>query len=379
MKTQKIQFSKRVSINALFYFFLFAGIFFKGIGLSNSSKVYMLILLIGGTATILKIITNKFTRGQLIVVLMLGLSAVGSLIVTQKPTFALTCLCIAGMQNVDLDFTFEMIYKIKLGTFILMLILVFTGLRDGGTVNMWRDGTGMVTRYALGYGHPNLFHLTLFIIIALFIHVRRGRLKIYQYIICAFVNVFFYHYTGSRTGAYLIFLLLLLNIINGGLSKKRWGNFIYILPFATLIISVMLSIGPALLYGTSVFIDKLNLMFNNRIAYGSYYLKNYGLTLFGNRGILADENALLDNSYILIELQYGLAALLILGMILISACIVIKQSRRFEDVGIAVTLMIYMIFESFGVNIFINILFLYAAPLIFNTVLYKKRIGINER
>lgn len=378
MTIPKIQFSKRASINALFYFFLFAGIFFKGLGLSNSSKIYMLVLLIGGAATILKIVTNTFTRKQIVIILILGLSAVGSLIVTHKPTFALTCLCMAGMKNVDLDFTFDTIYKIKLGTFILILILVFTGLRDSGTVNMWRAGSGEVTRYALGYGHPNIFHLTFFVIVALLIHVRKGRLKLYQYLVIIFANIFFYRYTGSRTGVLLIFLLLLLNIINSGLSKKRWGNFIYALPFITLIISVGVSIGFAQIYGSSALVDKLNIAFTNRIAYNSYYLKNYGITLFGNRGLLADENALLDNSYVLIDLQYGVVALLILGILLVFACIVIKRSRRFEDVGIAISIMLYMIFESFGVNIFINFLYLYSAPLLFNTVSYRKRIGTNE-
>ncbi|MCD5440892.1 hypothetical protein [Lactobacillus delbrueckii] len=360
-----------IKISSLSYFFLYSGVFFNGMGLTNSSKVYLGVLLFAGILVTYKISTNKYNFNEALLVLLLIFTAVGSFAVTHKPTLALTCLCIAGMQGVNLDTVFEDLLKIRLGTLILTLLLVFVGLKDNKTVTMWRDGQGLITRQGLGFGHPNIAQLSLFLVIALLIHKKRGSLKLVQYLACVVVNAIFYKFTGSRTGFLLILLLLGLNIIFSVCGRTKLKGMIGNIPFIIGGLCIGATFLSALFYKQLSSLDQLNRLFTNRIAYNSYYLKNYGLTLLGNRGLLLDENAQLDNSYAMIELQYGLLAIIVITLIAFQACRVIKKSERTEDVAIATVMLIYMVFEGFGANIFMNILFLYAVPLLFRDSTYE--------
>ena len=60
---------------------------------------------------------------------------------------------------------------------------------------------------SLGYGHPNSLHLSLFILISLYIYVKYSSLKIYNLIFWMIVNLFIFNYSGSRTGALSVFFV----------------------------------------------------------------------------------------------------------------------------------------------------------------------------
>ena len=373
MKTfGKLKFPSQINIriSSLSYFFLYSGVFFNGMGLSNSSKIYLGVLLFAGALVAYKISTDKYNFNEALLVLLLSFTAVGSFVVTHKPTLALTCMCIAGMQGINLDTVFKGLLKIRLCTLILTILLVFVGLKDNITVTMWRDGQGLITRQGLGFDHPNIAQLSLFLVIALLVHEKRGSLKPIHYLVCVTVNALFYRFTGSRTGFLLILLLLGLNIIFNVCGRTRLKRIIGNIPFIIGGLCIAATFLSAVLYNQVPSLEQLNRLFTNRIAYNAYYLKNYGLTLLGNRGLLSDENAQLDNSYALIELQYGLLAIIIFTLIIFQACRVIKKSERTEDAAIATVMLIYMVFESFGANVFMNILFLYAVPILFSGSTY---------
>lgn len=50
--------------------------------------------------------------------------------------------------------------------FGLIFCLALLNIIDRDQVEIWRN-TGYVSRYGMGYGHPNILHLTLFIVLTL--------------------------------------------------------------------------------------------------------------------------------------------------------------------------------------------------------------------
>ena len=217
---------KKIKSKELFLAFLYINVFFKGIGMSNDDKIYLAFLVLGIFILFFKILSDKFKKNELLyfaVVLGIGL---GTFIVGSKTTLLLSCMCIAGMKNIDVDKTFNDMYKIRLVTFISVVILALIGILENNQIYMWRNG-GYDIRYTLGFGHPNTLHLTFFILASLYIYGRYEKLKLIDYLIVIFANCFVFSYSNTRTG----FIVTMLLVIITFLSKiKNLKNVIQKLP-----------------------------------------------------------------------------------------------------------------------------------------------------
>ena len=356
----------------IFYIFLYLNVFCKGIGLNNSSKIYLLLICLGLLAVFLKMFSDKFTKKEIGIIAFMLLIGVGTFIFTKSPTFLLTSITLSGMKNINIDKTFKGMFKIRFITYIVMVGFSLLGVIPNKSVYMYRDN-GFDIRYALGYGHPNTTQINLFIIIALYIYIRYEKLNVFDYLVLVASNIFIYSYTLSRTGFVCIFILIILAIYSKVGKKEK----ILLLKMPKIIFMFMLifSILTAILYGKLDIINELNSIFNGRIAYSHYYWNQYGLSLLGNN-LREDDNAIFDNGYLYIIIQFGVLCFGIIAWLLLKIFRNIRLENDTKKAIIVIPFLIYIFTESFAPNIFMNIILLFAAPLIFNDE--ENKVNDNE-
>ena len=346
----------------LFYVFILVNTFFKGIGLGNDSKLYFICLALASLALLFKILTDKYTKKEFIFIIVPIIVGISTFIVTKKPTLLLTVLCLIGMKNVSVDDTLKKMYYVRFFTFFLVIALAFIGILDNTKIEMWRNG-GNSIRYSLGYGHPNTLHMTLFILVALYIYNRYDKLKNIEYIVLIALNFFIYHFSVSRTGMIITLLLIVLTIVSK-IKFKTIQNIIIKIPVIIFITLLLISFITGLLYEKVDIMDKVNKLFNGRVEYSNYYLETYGFSLFGNN-IQNDRNAIIDNGYLYMYIQFGIVGFLYLSMLYFKIFKKIKKDKDLRKAILTICFLIYIFIESFSPNIFMNIILLFAAGTVF--------------
>lgn len=353
----------RFTSNTFFLIFLYLNVICKGLGLDNNNIVYFILLILGSVCLFVKFISDKYTKsemGKIIIFLLIGLL---SFIFTKKVTLLVTCICLSGMKGIMIDKIFYSMLNLRFITFFLIVSLSFFNIIDNNSITMWRNGN-LDVRYSLGFGHPNSLHLALFILISLYLYCRYEKFKLYDIIFLFTLNAFIYMYSGSRTGFVLSIILILLTLFS---KNQKIKSVLLKLPIPLLLTIVIFSFCTALLYNRIDFMYKLNTIFNGRIAYSNYYLTNYGFSLFG-KNILNDKNALFDNGYIFLYIQYGLIGASLILYFILSICKKIKHDNDIRKTLLVIVYIIYGFTESFTPNIFMNIILLF-----YSEILFKKR------
>lgn len=359
----KIKYNE-ITVRTFFSIFLLINVFFKGIGLANSSKLYLIALVFGLFLTVYKIIKEKYTPKEIYASLIIGMVGLLTVAATFKPTLFLTAITIIGMKGIDLDREMFRSAQIRLWTFIIVTGSALVGIIDNIQVDMWRNGA-FESRYALGYGHPNSLHLSLFLALSNYIFYKKDKLKLPHFIIMSVVNFYVYRYSGSRTGTTVVFLLIILSlmtpVIKGNIKK------LYLMvPMIAFVLCLIVSFWLSNVYNKYDVLRALNAVLNNRLAYANYYLTHYGISLFGIRNIMSDINAISDNSYTLLYIQYGIAGLITWIALMFIALKNIRKRENCYETSIAIAFIFYMLTEGFGVNIFMNYLLLFAGVEIFS-------------
>ena len=324
----------------LFYVFILINTFFKGIGLDNDSNIYFICLALGILILFLKLIKEKYTKRELVIIAISIIIGTTTFLITKRPTLFLTTLCLIGMKNVNIDDIFKKIFDIRLITFFSVITLALLGIIDNIKFEMWRNGE-MSTRYDLGFGHPNTLHLSLFILIALYIYNRYEKLNMFEYILLIALNFIIYHFSVSRTGLIVTLFLIILCAITK-IKSNKIRNIIIKLPTTIFIILLAFSFITGILYGKVEFINQLDKMFTGRIAYSNYYLQTYGFSLFGSN-IQNDTNALFDNGYLYMYIQYGIVGLIYLSTLFLAIFQNIKKNRDFKKAILVISFIIYIL------------------------------------
>lgn len=354
----------------LIYIYIFINAICKGIGLSNDDKIYSLLLCVGLLLVVYKIVNEKYSRIEMAVTLCFLFAGLMTFLVTKKATLFLTVITITAMKNTEESRYLKTFYNIKITTFILLVVLSLAELIPTRIIYDYRSG-GFITRNSLGYGHPNTTFISLYIIISVYTVLKKGHLNILDYLICIFANIFIYHFSLSRAGAIVVFLHLAINLIFDKIIRNANMNVIKYLCISVFIICILLSFFTAFYYGKNSLITYLNKVVNGRIQYSSYYLKHYPMTLFGNHNLLLDENAQFDNSYVLIYLQYGLLGFVVWIIIMTLSLFYIILNGNKGSATTFITISIYLFMESFGPNIYLNYIMLFAGHQIYQSYACK--------
>lgn len=352
----------KLTVSQMYFAFVIANVFCKGIGLNSSSVIYKIIMVVGLIGVLIGISTRKYSRKEIFISALMLLSGIMTLLITKQYTFLITCIAAIGIKKADVDRLMKNVCSIRTMCFGSIFCLALLNIIDRDQVEIWRN-TGYVSRYGMGYGHPNILHLTLFIVLTLNYYLnieRKNDLK--KFWIIAFVlNIFVYRYSASRTGFIVISIFELLILTQKiGIARKKLTK----LPVVVFCMLMGFTYMTPFLKNLGML--DITTLFNGRVSYTYLYLTKYGYSLFGFNNSLSETGLLLDNGYLRLLIETGVVGLLIWIYLNVNLMRKIIENSDYKMAIIVTCFYIYIFTESFSSNIFMNYILFWGADEIFN-------------
>jgi hypothetical protein len=308
-----------------------------------------------------KLLDTKYEFRELLSILTLGIMSILIYKSTDKAGGFLSIIALIGLKGVDLKKLLKLSFFIRIGAFLLLLFLTSFDIIQNTSITQYRGGR-TITRYFMGFSHPNQFHLSFIIILLLIIFIYFEKLGIIPICIFAALNVLAYFTSYSRTSAFIGFLALglLVWFKSDHFPKLKQIICIGIIPFGFLI-----SIIPPLLYDKITYIRTIDRLLQWRITFSKHYLDSYPLSLFGNN--VNSDPVVLDSGYVELIINYGLIFTI---LYLASYMIIIyryTKKKRYNELLFIVCLSLYGITEAFIPNLFINLSMLFIGEILFKS------------
>jgi hypothetical protein len=189
--------------------------------------------------------------------------------------------------------------------------LSFIGVISSSNVAQLSDGN-LITRYSLGFTHPNRLGSNLLAICCAFAVIQYPNFKashLVLYAICALIT---YFVAFSRTSTLLIAFVPVVSIgfsIAAAKENQRPFILLIVVGFAAMVMAslyVTINFDP-----TNSFMQKLNGAFSGRPYLANYYYRLYGVTAFGrNPNTMVQvinniEGVVIDNAYSKLLIVFG--------------------------------------------------------------------------
>jgi hypothetical protein len=232
------------------------------------------------------------------------------------------------------------------------------------------------------YKRSNILYIAFFAVVCLYLYMqKKNKIKKTQTLCIWVLGYLMYQYTGSRTGFFVLNILILMIIALS--NKKIQQNYIVkILCVNSPLIGFLISFFGAYYYRKFPVLYTINSMLQGRLELGQRYLNQYNLRLFGQpiyENFSADNFWCLDSAYLDMLICYGIIFCLV--WILLSRKVIqwLYEESRFLEVATIVGYSVYGISETFLPNGFLNMsIFLYA-EYIFSCILIRKRGTYNGK
>lgn len=363
--------------NSLYYsgigeIFFFAAlslmVFLKFLGLDFGNDIYKIASITTIIFLLIKVFDTRYTKKEIIKMFLLFISAFLFLIISRKPTLSISILFLISSKGINIKKYFKVFFLASIIPFVLVVILSLLNILPNVAITMSRmsaEGIVQITRYSLGYYHPNVTYMYFFIIISLYILIRNNSLRRIEYILIIFISIVLYLITLSRSGLICTLLLLIMLIF-----YKKFFEFCTL--FKSFISFIPLIIGGSVLLlsylytENNIIISIINKIFSGRLFYNKMFLAEFGIPIIGTNvnAFIASGNYL-DSSYIILLMNYGIITFCVF---LYCSFKVIKQlsiSNINFEVYVFSIILFYCITEHFLLNILINFMLIYYRNLIF--------------
>lgn len=322
----------------------------KGLGLTSRNYEFRYMTAAALLLVFVKILTSRWSREGLVRSICLGLIGVAVWIKSGETDILLTMVIIISCKGIDIYKLFQIGVYIRAGLFLLRTSLAILNVTDMQPMRYTRDETGV--RYALGYGHPNTTQYELFMIIMMIVLVWRYKMKLWHWLCLCGYNFFIFKYTGSRTGAFLICLVLLFTyLVNRnpaslvGKAVKHFGEYAYI-------------IGAVVSFLMCLLLDKVPLLqslgtFSSRFFTGRWVMRNMNLSLLGVSGVETDLG--------MVSILYGHGLIVFIFFIVTMTLLMksFRQKKMYTEEIIGIAYALYNMMESSSLSCLMNIMWLF--------------------
>ena len=318
---------------------------------------------------------HKLKSNELMIMILIMLLALISYIFSDDSIVLKLFLVIYSSKTLDFnDFIKKDLY-VKLIFFIIVIILHFNGLTTDYI--MYRsDGT---MRSSMGFSHPNIFGLYIFMFCMELVYLKRNKLKLYDYVMIICLLLVIYNYSDSRASIISLVLLITLLLTKNFLIKYVFSRKVikFFVQNSFLIFTIITYIAT-ILYSNNYEIGKImNTITSNRITSICYFLDNYGINLFGKKlylvsteksVLLSIKAYILDNCYFNLLIKYGAIIFLIIFLITRKMFERLYNYKKVSLIIIFLILLVYGLMENSIFKITYTPFLLY-----FGNVLYSKK------
>lgn len=368
----------KMSLQEIAYFGFF-GILLaaKGIGLYEGMLSFNICLLLAFFCMGCKLLLTDYTIREWILLLLLGLISLAAYYTTGEKAVVITVLTVMGLKNVRADRLLKFAFVIWTVTFYGMVLVHIADVTDASILAHNKFGLGFLLRYSMGFPHPNVFHISYFIWMALLLYLfpmKGKKLGAVSFVLFA-GNVFIFLYSMSITGFLLVTMYLIFNIylsMREQLNKAEKCLLQCVYPAC-----VLMSVIPPLVFKGRLY-DLLNKLLNTRMNIWKYYLTNFTPKLFGTK-VWSPEDAVLsmDCSYLYLLYYYGILLFLGISVLFIYTIWRYTTDNRKAELAIIIGMLIAGITEPYLFNLsFKNLILVFAGDVLFTTLSEKaKRKG----
>lgn len=358
-----------------FFYYICVGIMMgaKGIGLTEGQKIFTLCMIVAAAAWGIKMcLTNYILKEWLIIGLSMILGGIIYLRTGEKAALA-AVMFVVGMKNISL----RRLMKVCLGvwgtTFLTAIAIGLLGIQEGVIVVHEKLGLGPIIRYSLGFTHPNVLHVSYFILVMLIIYVMRpqGKRLYWLTFILLLGNLYIFLYSISYTGIIIVSVYLFFCLYFD--FRKQCGILEKIMLHCIFLFSVIFPImGPFVLRG-KVF-DFFNKLLSTRFELVYNLFNENQLSLFGTRMIMNSEAHLtLDSSFAYLLMNYGIVAFIFFVTLYLVAVHYCISHNRLQETAILLSVTVAGITEQFLFNLsFKNISLFVLGGILFECVLKQK-------
>lgn len=324
--TQKQMTIKLSELLYLLYFGLM--LFAKGIGLYDGQTVYKAFLLLSFACIAAKMCITEYTNREWIIILfLLGLAAVIYRVSGEKGI--LICMVtVVTMKQVSLKRVFQtgcIVWMIAMaGRFLLSLLFIGKVQTAVQTKNFF----GALLRYFMGYSHPNVLHISYFVLTAFVIYCLKAHFNWKHALFLMIGNGVLFLYSYSFTGTLIVTVYLVLSL---WVSRRELSRMEYWLAEAVFPVCVLFSVVfPVILTGRAY--ELADKFFNNRINFARHFLTLQNMSLLGNNlAEITTDIITMDNSFVFALVIYGVPvfALICVGYVMTVHCLV-NRKRKME-------------------------------------------------
>lgn len=364
---------KSFTVEELLYYLFFGCLFTaKGIGLDEGQKLFTFCIFLALLCLAGKLCVTKYSLKEWLV--MAALTGLGCLIWSSSGEKAAlwAFLVIIGMKHIPVKRLLSVCLGVWSVTFALSVALGILHIRDGVVVVHEKLGLGPVIRWSLGYTHPNVLHVSYFILAALILYVcdLHGKALWKTALVLMVGNVFIFLYSISYTGVLLVTGYLVLSLYLDARKELSVPEKILaqcILPFCV----VFPLAGPFVLTGKAFnfFNDLLSTRFE--LVYKIFH--DFSPSLLGTATDYNLQGRLtLDSSFAYMLMYYGILAfvLFVTGYFAVIHRFVKRQQKK--ELAMMIGIVVAGITEQFLFNLsFKNLSFFFLGELLFDLLTVK--------
>lgn len=212
-------------------------------------------------------------------------------------------LLICGAKNIDIRRIFKAGAVTWVISFGALFLLTSLHIVDSAFKVHDRLGMGRVIRWSLGYAHPNVLHISYFVLVCLLIYVFQERIRFPHLMLLGLGNLYVFMFSLSTTG-FLVTTICLLLVFYWNI-RKRFCRAEQILIQFCLPGCLFMSFGAPLLLKGNVF-NIVNRILNTRLELAKWFLQNQPVKLLGvDTTSIVTSLRTMDNSYVFALITYG--------------------------------------------------------------------------
>ena len=361
----------------LFYAYWIVMCFIKAIGWYEGMASYNVGLVFSLLCICLKIFLEKHSAKELfLIAAVLGLGVVVYLYSGEKAPLIYIFL-MTGMLHIPVKRVFRLGLMVWSLCFLYRALTGITGFSRGMALVHEKLGLGPILRWAFGYPHPNVMHITYAVLAAyiLYLTEKRGKELVKLLLLLFAGNCYIFFYSVSYTGFLLTSLCLI--IFYYFVTRKRIGMLERIGIICLFPVCVLFSVLGPILTGEGSLLEQfgpfLNRILNSRFNASRVYLWN-GIHLFGCRPEAG--NFALDCSYVYILVKDGLVFALLVGGIYFSLLCHCQKKEEWKKIALILSFLIAGISEPFLFNSsFKNLIFVFSGEFIYKILRSEQNKG----
>lgn len=260
---------------------------------------------------------------------------------------------------------FKKIARFVCISYIAILIITFICSSTGIIVNTITYGITR-TRYGMGFIFTSIGGIIITRIALLLLYLKRKKINLFDVSVLMGASIFYYLKTKTRAPFAIIILLVFIiystkwfdKIFKNKLWKKIVKNSIIVAPIFSFLIVIMYS-------PSSPILNAINILLSSRLSITQRAIASNGISLFGQTFVTVGTGTwtasgeviqeagwlynVVDSSYILYAMKYGLAFLTIIILLYYFCC---KYSIEKNDIYVQIILIILIFYGIFEPQLF---------------------------